>query len=216
MAYSYSTLKQFDTCPRAYLHKHVLRSVKDKYTGDRTGGMDAHAVLEKAVLSGEPATSPETPYCASVLQSMPAGVVGYAEAKLAVDEHFAATEFFSTSAWLRGMLDYLAVDKRTAVVLDWKFGKRYVDMFQLDVFALLVFRAYNVQTVRAAFVWEQARATDKKTYTSDMVPQLASAVLARVQRIEDAMSANNWPMQPSPLCKYCPVDKSRCSYGRDA
>ena len=216
LVYSYTSLKQFENCPKAFYHKYVAKDVTEPTFTERSFGIDAHKNLESHIRAPEAApreTIADTPFCADVLSRLPPEAPPSAEVKLGMTKALAGTPFFSRDVWLRGVVDCLSVGKRAALVFDWKFGKRRPDTFQLDVFALLVFHNYPaVERVMAGLVWEKVRAVDRKEYGREDAPALAAAVITKTNQIEEATAAHNWPCIPSGLCRYCLVDQSRCVY----
>lgn len=145
-----------------------------------------------------------------------------AEMKLAIDPDFEPTQFFSRTAWLRGVLDVLVgLEDREAQPLrgrvfigDWKTGKRREDDLQLLIFALLVLENYpDVDTVHAANLWlREGKPGTLMTWRRAELPDMRARVLQHAMPIEQAMRDGVFPKKPGPLCAWCP--DTSCEFNR--
>ena len=223
MPYSYSSLKTYKTCPLKYRHVYILKDVKDTTSFEADYGSRAHKRLEEYVrkvpedqLSKPVVRLEDLAFCTAVADRVmrKADQVA-AELRTGVTESMRATGFFSNNVWLRGVIDLLAIRGEGAWIGDWKFGKRRPDMQQLDMFALHTFVNFpTVQKITASFVWAHDKALDTKTFVRDDVPYILDAIKREVEMVETSVKHDNWPVQPSALCGWCPCTKAQCIYGQ--
>jgi hypothetical protein len=134
------------------------------------------------------------------------------EVKMAVSDSFQACDW--KSAWSRGIADLVVVDKKTAIVLDYKTGKRKPTE-QLSLYAGYTFAHYpDVQTVQTGFVWLKDKKIDKESFTRESVSGIWQVFLPRVGKLASSYERDSWPCRPSGLCKgWCPVKS--CEFYKD-
>jgi len=128
----------------------------------------------------------------------------YAEVKFAVDKNFNSCAW--DQAWSRGIVDVLVIHNATAVVLDYKTGKRKPTE-QLWLYALYVFAHHpEVKAVHTVFAWLKERKVDKDFFTRDDISKLWMHFLPIVSRLEKSYEKDVWPPKTSGLCRrWCPV-----------
>ena len=108
----------------------------------------------------------------------------------------------------------LVLHNDTAVVMDWKTGKRRPDFTQLELFALQVFSHFpDIDKVKSSFLWLKDMQMDSKTYYRDELGSMWGSLLQRISRIEQSLAHDKWPPKPSGLCNYCPA-KNICVYAQ--
>jgi hypothetical protein len=102
----------------------------------------------------------------------------------------------------------------TAVVVDWKTGKRRPDFTQLEMFALQVWKHFpEVVTIKTSFVWLKDMAMDSEEFSREQSDEMWSNLLSRINRIYQSAEHENWPAKPSGLCRFCPA-KDMCDYAQ--
>lgn len=226
-AYSYSSIKTYKNCPKKFLHLQVKKDVKDKPFDASDYGSRAHKRVEEYILKvpDEKLSKPTVPladvaFCTAVVDKMAAkAAMVAAELSLAVSTALRPVGSFDKDVWLRGKIDFLAMgggaDEGKAFVADWKFGKHRPDTAQLDMFAFQVFVNYpQIKTVSSTFVWAKDRIIDPpRRYHRDQMGELLDSIRADITPIETSIEHDNWPLQPSGLCGYCPVTRKHCVYG---
>ena len=214
MVYSYTAIKQYQNCPKAFLHRYVLRDVREEKSVQQTFGEVAHRALQAYINRGtEPLAGTE--YCRAVIEGVDGSCTRYAEHKLAIDGTGAPVEFFAPGVWLRGVIDFLVIRKNRALIFDWKFGKRRPDLLQLRLMALLTFGNFpEVEVIHAALIWEADKASNIERFTRARLDELVTECHELTERIESSVQHDNWPLQPSGLCGWCPVDSTRCVYAK--
>lgn len=139
----------------------------------------------------------------------------HVEKEMVLNAELEPTGWWSRDAWLRSKLDVLVVVGDTAIVADWKTGKRRPDMFQMEIFAAQVFKHITrVNTVKAMLVWLKDMQSDTETYHRVTDYQgVMGGILSATKRIENSVAKNVWPAKPSGLCNYCPA-QGTCEWSR--
>lgn len=211
-AWSYSSIKTFDQCPKKYYHLKVVKDVKDEGNEASVYGQEAHTAAENFIKDGTPIPKKYGVIApvAHALAKFPG--VKHTELKVGVkqDEHGAyhPCDFFDSDVWYRGIVDLLVVNGNLAHMVDYKTGKnaKYADMKQLDLMAGAVFTHFpDVMRVKSAlayvvsgeFIKKTHIRTERSTYMNVFSPQLT--------RLEAAMDTGVWNANTSPLCGWCPV-----------
>lgn len=213
-AWSYSKLKNFESCARRHNEIDLLKNFKEDESENLVWGNSLHKAMAKALANG--ADLPITmrkyqPYVDLAKRLAAAGEMGV-ELKLAVDRQFNPVTFFDGSAWFRGIADVLFRVGPVAVVWDWKTGKVLEDSVQLGLTATMIFANHpEITSVRSTFVWIGNDATTEEKWTRADMPRLWGELMPRVKRLEQAYLTGEYDPTPSGLCKrYCPV--SSCEY----
>ena len=206
-AWSYSALTSFETCPRRHYHTRVAKDVVEPETQALTWGLSVHKALEARVVSGTPLPIGMTQWEPIVtrLLAAPRDEI-FTERQIALDSGFRPVAWFSRQTWVRGVVDIGLRQGDTLVALDWKTGKPKSDFDQLRLFAALLMAQHPaVQQVKAGYVWLQAGAITKDTYTRADTTSIWNDFLPRVARLDQAHRDKRWPVKPSGLCRsWCP------------
>ena len=211
--WSYSQLKNFETCERRNQQIDRLKAFKEDSDQLRWGNA-VHDAMAKAIGKGHPL--PNTmkgyqPYVDLINRRKDRFNVDV-ERKLAFTRDFQPCDYFHSKVWFRGVVDVSLLSKQLGAMFDWKTGKVVDDNVQLGLFATMLFCHYpELQRLETAFVWLPADATTKETWTQADMPRLWADLMPRVERMEAAYKTNKYEPNPSGLCKrYCPVDT--CEY----
>ena len=215
LAHSFSALKMYENCPKRYYHQRITKDVKDSVGEATLYGERVHKNLEDYLKTG--AALPDDsvklqPLCDTFRTS--AGDGGFfVEQEYTLNKDLQETGWWDADAWLRFKLDVLVVrDNGTAIVADWKTGKRRPDFDQLEMFALAVFSFWPaVNKVTSVFVWTKENAMDKETYKREHIDDMWTRLLTRINRVEKSLETDVWPAKPSGLCRYCPC-KDFCEF----
>jgi hypothetical protein len=210
--WSYSTLEKYELCPRQFHDLKVVRTVIEPTNEHQLWGKEVHTAFEECIKSNGALPMPEKmklwqPMVDKVLAMKGAQV--YTEMEVALDENFQPADW--EDCWTRGVIDVLIVGKTSAVIIDWKTGKRKPTE-QLKLYAAYVFAMYpNVQEVHTALVWLQSKRIDKETIERREVPFIWQGFIERAERLRSAYERDSWPETPNGLCaKWCPI--TRCKY----
>lgn len=207
-AWSHTSLTAFESCPKKYYHTKVAKDVKEDFGEAAAWGQKVHKQLEQRLAEGTPLPdylSNCEPICADILSRDGSRVI---EEQIALDKNFQPVKWFDKSAWCRGVIDAGVVGQKSAVLLDWKTGKRKPDNDQLKLFAAFSFARWPwLEKIVTGFVWLQENKVDKQLFTRTQDnAAIWAEVMPRVNRLDSAYERNSWPAKPNGLCKnYCPV-----------
>ena len=211
-AWTYSHLDKFETCPKQFYHTSVVRDFVSPPTDAIKWGETVHKAFEDWINFKTPLPEGMTQWqsIADKLAAMPGEK--NTEIKMAVDKNFKPAPW--KEAWSRGIADLVVTYKDSAVVIDYKTGKRKPSE-QLGLYAAYTFANYpEVSQVSTGFVWLKEKKIEKTTIYRDEVPAIWQELLPRVARLESAYEQDKWPARPSGLCKgWCPV--KTCQYYKE-
>lgn len=222
-AWSHSALTSFETCARRHYLTKVTKEVRDPPGPALHEGRRVHTVLQQR-LDGTAPLPADLAYCEGVcnLITRQHGQ-RLVEQQFAIDKSFrplrkadGSCDWFSKLVWCRSIVDVGIIGTNSAIVADWKTGKRKPDNDQLALFAAVCFAHYPfLEEVHTVFVWLQDHKVDSQKFTREQIPQIWQEFLPRIQRFELAFSQGTWAAKPSGLCgAYCPVTKVHCEYGK--
>jgi PD-(D/E)XK nuclease superfamily len=210
-AWSYSKLKNYETCPKRYYTIDVAKLVKEEDSEQLQYGNTLHKVIAEAI-SGKASLPKHFSHLQVWVDKVTApGMASpkiLVEQQLAITKDFGPTDWFGRDAWYRGIADVIKIIGPVAVVLDWKTGKVLEDGVQLALMAACVFAHHpQVQKIRTEFVWLKEDATTRADFSRDSMAGIWAGVLPRVTMLENAHKVAEFPAKPGYLCrKWCPVD----------
>jgi hypothetical protein len=206
MAWSYSALKNFETCPKRYYHYNVAKDVREPESDQLREGNALHAAFDKR-LKGAPLVFPYTHHEPMLAKIVDAPGQTLAEQKLALTSSFQPTTYFAKNVWFRTVIDAGKLREESATIFDWKTGQVREDPTQSTLMAATVF-AYNPAIVRITaslvFLAEGKVCTD--TFLREDLPEMWGEILPRVEALRVARETNAYEPKPSGLCRrYCAV-----------
>lgn len=211
-AWSYSSLTAFETCAKQYYFTRVSKEVERQETDATRWGNEVHKALELRLTIGQ-----ELPASLRQFEGVLSKLLAHSgemlvEHRMALNADMTPGEW--DNCWCRGIVDVGVVDAERAVLLDWKTGKRKMELEQLKLFAGFTFAHYpKVRTVSTGFVWLKEDKVDQKVFTRDDTTEIWSTFIPRVKRLEKAYENNVWLAKPSGLCRgWCPVPKRLCEF----
>ena len=213
MAWSFSALSGYETCPRRHWETRIAKRVQDPPGEEAQWGTRLHKVLEDRLKSGQPITgnlSCYEPYAAKVESlKAPTGTL-YAERKIALTKDLQPTGYFAKDVWVRAVLDVSIDNGAKLLICDWKTGKQKPSE-QLELSAAIGAAVHpKAQVIQTAFIWLKPKTTDIAVVKRDEVGAIWSRFLPRVARMEAAQADGTheaFPPKPSGLCKrYCPCE----------
>jgi hypothetical protein len=206
-AWSYSKLKNFESCPKRHWHVDVQRDIKEEEGEALLWGNVVHKALADRVAKGVPLPKQMADY-----EKWPARILTgdgkiFVEQKLAITKDFAATSWFGDTAWYRGIGDVIKIVGPVALIVDYKTGKILEDGSQLALMAACVFAHHpDVQKVRSEFVWLKEDATTRAHFSRDDMAKVWRELWPRIEALEHAHNTITYPPKPGALCKrWCPV-----------
>jgi hypothetical protein len=215
-AWSYSSLKNFETCERRHQQVDRLKNFKEEESEQLRWGHQLHAAMAKAITDGVELPRTMRRFQTYVDLANKHGAKGtiLTEQKLAFDRQFQPVGYFDNAAWFRSVIDVALIKPPLAILWDWKTGKVLEDLVQLGLSASMIF-AHHPEVTQAvtSYIWLTNDALTNEKWTPEQMPRLWNDILPRVKRMEDAYYTGQYSPNPSGLCKkYCPVET--CEYHR--
>lgn len=211
-AWSYSKLKNYESCPKRHYHIDVAKDVKEEESEQLQYGNTLHKVLAEAIEGKNPLPkhfSHLQPWVEKVLSGVTPGgdTKVLVEQQMAITKGFGPTDWFGKDAWYRGIGDVVKIAGPVALVMDWKTGKILEDGTQLALMAQCVFAHHpQLQKIRTEFIWLKEDASTRADFTRADMVKIWAGVLPRVQQLESAYKMTEFPPKPNHLCrKWCPV-----------
>jgi hypothetical protein len=207
--WSFSKMKDFQTCPKQFYHKTVLQEFPYVETPEMRYGTEFHKAAELFIRDGVPVPD-KFAFARGALEHLKAQPgEKHCERKLGLTEDLQPCSFFDKAVWFRGVVDLAIIDGETATVIDYKSGKnaRYADKGQLELMAMAMFRHFpEIRRVRAGLLFVIANELVKDKYAHDTQHKLWEKWLADYGRMQTAFETNTWNPKPSGLCRnHCPV-----------
>ena len=212
LSHSYSSLNQFDNCPRQYEFQRITKEVKPSFGEASMYGTRIHDQLD-ARIKGTPLPEESAKYevLVKAFEDLPGEIHG--EQEMTLNIKLEPTGWWDDDAWFRAKIDVLVLNGPVAVMGDWKTGKHRPNFTQLEIFATMIFKHYpEVQRVKSCFIWLKDMLVDHKTYERRQEAALWNRLMTSIRRIEAALEEDNWPAKPSGLCPWCPA-KHLCEFG---
>ena len=221
--WSYSQWNTFQTCPRQYKEKHVLKRIPFVQNEAAKWGDDVHKALEDNIRDGKPLPSNMVQY-----EKFVTGVKLRAERlnaeRLEAEEQVALTyDLQKTSwftkrnapnpVWFRLKVDVTMIAGDYAEMYDWKTGKYKDDPDQLHLYAMVGFILNpQVQRIKVGYIWLKDGFVDQpREYRREDLPHMIQYWTENYEQIEEAWTYDHFPERPSGLCKgWCEV--TDCPY----
>lgn len=204
--WSYSSLKNFTTCPKRHYHYDVLKDVKEPESEQLREGNRLHKVFEDR-LKGTP-----LPLGFGQHESLLSKVVAapgelHVELKLAITSSFTPVAYFGKDVWYRSRIDAVKVNGQTALALDWKSGRPTEDLTQSQLMASTLFAHMPaLQRVKTALVFVGHDKIEPAEFVREDLTEIWGEILPRVKAMQKARQQQEYPPKPSGLCKkYCAV-----------
>lgn len=228
-AWSYSKLKNFESCPKRHYHVDIVRDFHESESEQLTEGNRVHNALAKAIgnVGGKTpdgsdmvALPDDMSGLASLVNARRArrnvpGVVVATERQLAITAEFKPTTWFGRDVWYRAVLDVETIYDRVGLAEDWKTGKVVEDTPQLRMSALVMMAHHpQIERVRATFHWLKHDSETAENVDRSQAVSVWSAIAPRVEKLRVAYKTpdpeQGFPAVPNYLCRrYCPVRACR-------
>lgn len=206
LPFSYTHLKSAEQCLRQYHRVYVKKDIPFVETDATRWGNTVHAAMEKRLLYGTPLVDGMQSY-ERFVPAKPDRLRSLVEYRIAIREDSTPCDFFDSSAWCRGKLDYGLVehDNKSAAIVDWKTGKPREDPDELEIYAVMLRARYpHIEHIAGWYVWLKEGRMGKVHDLSDVNGKL-EALRYRVGKIDETTRSDHWPPQQGPLCPWCSV-----------
>lgn len=208
--WSYSGLKNFETCARQFHEVKILKNYPRQETEATIYGTTLHEQAELHIRDGRP-LDPSFAFLQptmDALNAMPGRK--YTEYEMALTADLRVCNFKDLNYWARGIADLVIVDddNLSARCFDYKSGgNKYPDVDQLTLMSLMIFKHFpHVRTVSSGLLFVLKDSVTKHRVNRDQEEKLWWRYRERVGRIGLAHATGVWNPKQSGLCrKYCPV-----------
>lgn len=217
-AWSYSSVKTFEQCPKKYYHLRVAKDVKDEGSAATVYGQEVHKAAEEYVQKAMPIPA-KFAYIkdfVDVLKAIPGAK--HCELKLGVkktEAGFAPCDFFAPDVWMRGIVDLLIVNGPKGFIVDYKTSKnaKYADTKQLDLMAGAAFVHFpELRTLKSALAFVVSNEFIRREHTREDMDKYLNTFSPQLERLDGAHSTGVWNPVSGPLCRFCPV--TSCEFNR--
>lgn len=207
MAWSYSWLKNAETCLKRFYHYNVAKDVKEPETQQLRDGFALHSAFEARVKHGTPLPLGTTQHEPLMAKLIAAPGQTYAEQKLAITAEFKPVAFFGKGVWFRTVIDFAKINGPLATIIDYKDGRPKEDLTQLQLMSATMFHHMpSIERVKAGLVFVNHDEVKPAEFVREDLPEIWSEILPRVRAVEKAIQTQEFPPKPSGLCKsYCSV-----------
>ena len=212
-SWSYSSLTEFESCPSRFAAKRFFCTTVEAETEQTLWGTRVRKAFEERIRDGVTFSEdfpPNYESWAKALSQLP-GEKQF-ERKFAVRKNFAPCDFFDAGAWGRGVVDLLVLAEDTAVIIDYKTGKKKDDDTQLKIFAWFVVNEYDakpfLKTLKYRYIWLKDNTTTGGELGYLEAKLVMNQMSPRIDAMERAWNDQTFPCFPSGLCNgWCPVDE---------
>lgn len=216
MAYSYSRISTYLSCPFAY-KKHYVDKISYASGEAANLGTYVHENI-RAVLQGE-----ETPFVNLQISSLKDAqrffdngnlVLGFLDSKFDienieseqdvwVDENFNLVDPNSEQGFLRGIIDLVIEEKNgNLIVLDWKTGRSEPDTLQLYIYAILTKAKYGKYPDEVGFIKLRTKEITISKIDTDIIDSVKKYLKELIKIIE---SDTEFKPKVGQHCSYCQV-----------
>lgn len=210
-AWSYSSIKTFDQCPKKYYHLKILKDIKDTGSEATIYGQEVHKAAEDYIKDGVPIPE-KFAYIRGVVEALGRKEgEKHTELRLGVkriDGGYEPCKFLGKGVWWRGIADLVIIDGDTAYSVDYKTSKnaKYADVKQLDLVAGGIFTHFpQVDKIRSALIFLVSNDVIKKDHYREHMHNYLSTFDPLLDRLEVAEESGVWNAKSGPLCRFCPV-----------
>ena len=210
LAWSYSSLKLYEQCPRKYQAEKVTKEVPFTQNEAALYGEQLHKAAEEYIRDGKP-IDPRFAFIKPYLDKLNA-IEGtkHCEMKLGVkkeDGRLVACGFKDPEVWFRGIADLVILDGDRAWLLDYKSGKsaKYADTRQLALMAAALFLKYpELKKIKASLLFVVSKDFIKEDFHAEYGLSIFSELSGLLDALESAYINDVWNPRPNGLCaRFC-------------
>jgi hypothetical protein len=206
MKHSYTSTRDF-SCKRRYYHQHIARDVERESTPAMEYGWLVHKAMEERLKDGIPLPDNLEQFepFALGIECRPEGLKVDVERRLGMRRDLSACDFHDPGCWWCGVLDVVIRRDSTALLYDWKTGKRREDPAELKIHAALL-KAHHpeLETIKGRYVWLREEMAGP-VYDLSGFAQTRAEMERLDREIAHSLRTEYWPPQQSGLCPYCAV-----------
>lgn len=198
-----SAILDFEGCPKRWHETKILKKYKFDVTEQITYGNEVHANLEAYTKFKTPLPE-HLEYVAPLIDKCREDYVLCAELEVAIDENWKPVGYWDKTAMIRGKIDFVAVSKTEALIIDWKTGARKPDPFQLYIYGAMLYRILGVKTIAAGYAWLKTKERNTYLITQSNIEILLADITERIARMKEAYETQTFNARTSVLCCWCP------------
>lgn len=212
--WSYSSLKEYQNCPKKYHEIRVLKNYTVKETEQMRYGTEVHKALEDYVRDGVELAKNYQRFKPFVDKLISIPGEKYCEYEMALTYNREPCDFKSEDRWVRGIADLVIVDGDYAFIVDYKTGSnKYPDPKQLRLMALMLFTYFpDVKKIKAGLLFVMKNSFVSEEYLRKDMDKSWAMFEQPLKRLESSYDNDKWQANPTPLCKWCPVQS--CEFNR--
>ncbi len=202
---SHTFLDTFERCPKQAYHKYVAKDLPFVETDVMKWGIRVHDAMEKRVRGRAPLPEGMDAY-EKFAAPLDPHVYKLVEYKLAMTKGGRSSSFFGEGVWCRGKVDVALINDRTALILDWKTGKRRENPAELERFAYLLRARFDaLERFVGRYVWlKDDRLGDEHLLDPDKRLEADRRLMEQVETLQKR--GEPWPAHENGLCKqYCEI-----------
>jgi CRISPR/Cas system-associated exonuclease Cas4 (RecB family) len=205
--WSYSALKQYLNCPKQYQEVKVLKNVQTTETEQMRYGTEVHKALEDYVASGVTLAKNYERFKSLLDELIAIPGTKFPEHKMGLGRDKKACEYDDENRWVRGIADLVIVDGDTAFIVDYKTGSnKYPDVKQLRLMSLMVFEHFpDVNHVKAGLLFVMHNSFITEEYNRANIEESWGHFTPALMRLDHSYDTDTWQVNPTGLCRYCPV-----------
>jgi len=203
--HSYSSLKNFETCPRQYHEIRVLKKHPYVESDAQRYGNRLHKAAELYV-KDDAALTDEFAFIKPLIDSLIRKEgQKLAEQELCVSPRLEPRGWWDADGFLRAKVDLVVLqpERHHAFVVDYKSGSdRYPDTDQLDICAMLLFRHYDwLDVVSGGLLYVTGNTLHRHTTMRADADKLWRNYRERLAKIDGAFATGVWNPKQSGLCR---------------
>ena len=206
--WSYSSLKQYQNCPKQYYEIRVLKNYTVKESQAMIYGKEVHTALEEYVRDNKPLAKNYQRFKGMVDSLVNIKGNKYVEYEMALRFDRTPCDFHDEDRWVRGIADLVIVDGDCAFIVDYKTGsKKYPDPKQLRLMSLMAFTHFpDIQKIKAGLLFVMHNAFITEEYHRRDMDKSWDMFEQSLKRLENSYESNVWQPNPTPLCGWCSVN----------
>jgi len=206
--WSYSSLKQYQNCPKQYQEIRVLKNYTVKESEAMIYGKEVHSALEEYVRDNKPLAKNYLRFkeMADTLIAIPGEM--HCEVEMALTKDKQRCDFHDPKRWVRGIADLLIVDGEHGFIVDYKTGSnKYPDTKQLRLMALMAFVHFpQLNKIKAGLLFVMKDSFITAEYKREDMESSWKQFLSPLTKLETSYETDVWRPNPTPLCGWCSVD----------
>jgi hypothetical protein len=207
-AWSFSSIKVFDTCPKKYESEKITKEVGYQETEATLYGTQLHLAAEEYIRDSkdiDPRFKFIKPYL-DKLNDIPGEKL--CELKLGVKKNGTGRleycDFFDPSVWFRGVADLVILDGSKAWIIDYKSGKsaKYADIKQLALMAAALFLKHpEIKKIKTSLLFVVSKEFIKQDFEVEKGLDIFATYHDLLTQREKAYNTGVFNAKPNGLCR---------------